>query len=209
MLPIEIYSNNALNLLRNGKDGDPVYVECRKVYYEIRNNPTVLKNIKELRQVGQALYILLTFKMITDIDVLQRISSLSYYLTSKAIKLTPNNSNLYKDRLCVLIDEEESFKYTVSSVVNTGLSLLYFSDAMQMHSNARSINKMQMYDYSRGGKELIHMAPMLENAFMKNMKLFMDINEDLDDVIEEGGKLHDRVYNYLNEQFIERQNLDL
>ena len=209
MLPIEIYSNNALNLLRNGKDGDPVYVECRKVYYEIRNNPTVLKNIKELRQVGQALYILLTFKMITDIDVLQRISSLSYYLTSKAIKLTPNNRNLYKDRLCVLIDEEESFKYTVSSVVNTGLSLLYFSDAMQMHSNARSINKMQMYDYSRGGKELIHMAPMLENAFMKNMKLFMDINEDLDDVIEEGGKLHDRVYNYLNEQFIERQNLDL
>lgn len=209
MLPIEIYSNNALNLLRNGKDGDPVYVECRKVYYEIRNNPPVLKNIKELRQVGQALYILLTFKMITDIDVLQRISSLSYYLTSKAIKLTPNNRNLYKDRLCVLIDEEESFKYTVSSVVNTGLSLLYFSDAMQMHSNARSINKMQMYDFSRGGKELIHMAPMLENAFMKNMKLFMDINEDLDDVIEEGGKLHDRVYNYLNEQFIERQNLDL
>lgn len=209
MLPVEQYSINALDLLRQGQDGDPVYVECRKAYYEIRNNPSILKRIKEIRRVGQALYILLTYKTISDIDTRQRIASLSYYLTTKAIKSDPYNRNLYKDRVCVLIDEEESFKYTVSSVVNKGLSMVYFSHAMQMHSNARSIYKMRLYDFSHGGKQLISMAPMLEDAFMHDMKLFVNLGEDIDDVIKEGGKLHDQVYNYLKEQFIDLEDLDL
>ena len=61
--------------------------------------------------------IFLSYGTVTDIDIKQQIASIAYLFLSKAIQKSPQNVNLYKNRLILMISNHEAFEYTVSSVV--------------------------------------------------------------------------------------------
>ncbi len=213
MLTVERYSQETRELVAQNASDNIVFGTALNAYYEIKKNPSILQDIKELRLVAQALTHILSFRRIDDIDARQTISSIAYFLVSKAIIEEPNNRNLYKDRVLITILEKESFNYTILSALNDhSMSPFSITYAMASRENSVAIVKMQMYDFSVGGSALVRMSPIFENAFMKDMDLIkggrFGENADIDALMAEGKVAHEKVYDYLYQRLIEEQDLD-
>lgn len=213
MLTVETYSQRTNELVAQNASDDIVFGMALNAYREIKNNPAVLNEIKELRLVAQTLTHILSFRRIDDIDARQAIASIAYFLVSKAIIDEPYNRNLYKDRILITILEKESFNYTILSALNDeSMSPFSFTYAIKSRENSVAIVKMQMYDFSVGGEALIRFAPIFQNTFMKNMDLIMGgrfgENADIDALMAEGKVAHKKVYDYLFQKLIEEQDLD-
>lgn len=213
MLTVETYSQRTNELVAQNASDDIVFGMALNAYREIKNNPALLNEIKELRLVAQTLTHILSFRRINDIDARQAIASLAYFLVSKAIIVEPNNRNLYKDRILITILEKESFNYTILSALNDELmSPFSITYAIKSRENSVAIVKMQMFDFSVGGEALIRLAPIFQKTFMKNMDLIMGgrfgENADIDALMAEGKVAHKKVYDYLFQKLIEEQDLD-
>lgn len=211
MNELDKIASEAINMLRTGQDGDPLYVKCRDLYMEIKYDPSSLKSIEHPREVGQVLSLLPTFGTIDDIDVLQRIASISYFLSSRAIHENPNDRNPYKDRLFVIMNNKEAFGYTVSYVLGD-FNPFSLTGAMRSFEIRDSIVKMEMYDFSIGGHALIHLDKVFTNEFMdlmgKIQRGMLGNNTDLDKIMEEGKKIHEDLYHYLENRLLVEEDLD-
>jgi hypothetical protein len=203
-------SLEAINMLRSGQDGDPLYVKCRDLYMQIYHDPSCLKSIDYPRAVGQALSMLPSFGTIDDIDVLQRIASVSYFLASKAIHNNPNDRNSHKDRLFTIMNNKEAFGYTVAYVVEDVDDWM----SMRYHPFRKrdAIVKMEMYDFSIGGDALIQMNKVFTDEFMSLMRNIkggmLGDNADIDKIIDEGKKIHEDLYKYLENRILVEEDLD-
>ena len=213
ILPLERRAEEVLVLLRKDPNSEQVFNECINIYNEMRHNPDVLKRITRPRTVGQSLCILLSYGRIIDIDERQLIASLSYYLLTKSIKEQGGTRELYRDRVLLMGGQEEPLNYTISLVLNKGLSMMNFSDAMEIRENQRAIYLMELYDMTYIGNETINSIPILKELRDKNMRMYVDgvfgNNNDISSIINKGEHVHDRVYDYLHAKFIEKEDFDL
>ena len=140
MLTVETYSQRTNELVAQNASDDIVFGMALNAYREIKNNPAVLNEIKELRLVAQTLTHILSFRRIDDIDARQAIASIAYFLVSKAIIDEPYNRNLYKDRILITILEKESFNYTILSALNDeSMSPFSFTYAIKSRENSVAI----------------------------------------------------------------------
>lgn len=210
MLYVESYAENALKLNQIGKNA---FNECLNTFLEIRNNPTIIQSIKQIRAVGQALMLLLAYGEISDEDTCQCISSLSYFFFSKAIIEQDFNRNLHKDRVLLMISQKRVLNYTIMNSLQENRSLCSIADIV---SNADdeivAIEKMKMYDFMKGGDALIEFAPLFKNSFIDILKLlgegrFGDV--DLGELANEGDRLHQKVYRYLYKNYIEYKDINI
>lgn len=117
----EIFVKEALQQYAAGNDGDAVYHPLFKAWRSFQRNPEQLKQIVDFGRYGMGLMFFLSYGTVSDIDDKQQLASVSYLFLSKAIKDSPQNINLYKNRLILMISNHEAFEYTVSSVVNKGV----------------------------------------------------------------------------------------
>lgn len=211
MNKLDTIASEAINMLRGGQDGDPLYVKCRELYMEIKYEPASLKTIENPRAVGQALCLLLNFGTIDDIDVLQRIASISYFLTSRAIKENPYDVYPHMERLHIIMSSKEAFGYTVSYVLGD-YNIFSFMGSMRMLEIRDAIIKMEMYDFSAGGESVIRFDKVFTNEFMDLMSKIqggiLGENADLDMIMEEGKKLHEDLYKYLENRLLVEEDLD-
>ena len=155
----------------------------------------------------------MSYGRIIDIDERQLIASLSYYLLTKSIKEQGGTRELYRDRVLLMGGQEEPLNYTISLVLNKGLSMMNFSDAMEIRENQRAIYLMELYDMTYIGNETINGIPILKELRDKNMRMYVDgvfgNNNDISSIINKGEHVHDRVYDYLHAKFIEKEDFDL
>lgn len=212
MNKLDQLAQQAIAMLRQGLDDDHTYVKVRDLYMEIKYNPASLKTIDSPREVAMALNILLSYGIIDDIDVRQRISSISYFLTSTALRKTPLDKDLYKDRVHNIILNKEAFGYTVSEVIEDTDDFMSFHMGLSFFHKRDAIIKMEMYDFSMGGTSLIQLDKVFSDEFIKNMEMIrkgtLGDNADIDTIISEGGKLHEKIYSFLEEKLIENEDID-
>lgn len=100
-----------------GMPADSTYHPLYKAWQIWRNNPSELKNIEDKTSFANGMLIFLSYGTINDIDIRQQIASVAYLFLSLAIEEAPN-TELYKSRVLLMMNNEEDFRYTVSSVVN-------------------------------------------------------------------------------------------
>ena len=212
MNDINQLANVAMLLLRQNVNGTSTYAKSLEVYMAIQHNPSILKEVTCPKIVSRALMVLLSFRTIDDIDLKQRISSIAYYLTSKAIETNHTDLNLYKDRVQNIIENKESFGYTVSEVVNEGVDYSEPRASLNWIYERDAIIKMEMYDFSIGGKPLITFDPLFTNEFMEKMNQIdfgtLGDNVDIDNIIKEGGELHSKMFDYLKGKLIDNEDID-
>ena len=82
MTDIEIKAIKGISLLKQGKS-EEAYNEFLDAYLSLKRDVPQLKLVKNYEEVGVSLFLLLTYGTIDDIDIKQRISSISYMFCLK------------------------------------------------------------------------------------------------------------------------------
>ena len=215
MNQLDTLAQKAIAMLRGGEDGDPTYVKCRELYMVLKCQPALIKTVENPKDVARALNIFLSFGAIDDIDILQQISSISYYLISKALGDNPYDINLYKDRLQNIVCNKEAFGYTVGEVLDAESNnslMMNFMMGLSFFNKRDALIKMEMYDFSNGGRELIHFDKFFTNEFIRIMELIrggtLGVDADIDSIISDGCELHKKVFKFLEKKLIEDEDLD-
>ena len=174
MTEIEIKSIKGISLLKQGKNQE-AYNGCRgkgAVQGRKRDVPQ-LKEVRNYEEVGTALFLLLTYETIDDIDIKQRIASISYMFISKAIKQDPDNVNCAKYRVMLLDYCKEPLQYTAMSALNLcggGFGFMSIGAMPELRSRD-ALYMMKYYD--------LKSYPILR---MHN-EFFSKIEDDLDAMI--------------------------
>ena len=114
MTDIEIKAIKGISLLKQGKS-EEAYNELLDAYLSLKRDVPQLKLVKNYEEVGVSLFLLLTYETIDDIDIKQRISSISYMFLSKALNEAPDNANCAKHRVMLLDYCKDSIQYTAMS----------------------------------------------------------------------------------------------
>ena len=117
MTDIEIKAIKGISLLKQGKS-EEAYNELLDAYLSLKRDVPQLKLVKNYEEVGVSLFLLLTYGTIDDIDIKQRISSISYMFLSKALNEAPDNANCAKNRVMLLDYCKDSIQYTAMSALN-------------------------------------------------------------------------------------------
>ena len=179
------------------------------LYRQILDNPTELQSINNYYIVGRAFLFMLHNQLSDDVDTIQTISSIAYLCISKAIKQNVSDLNLYKDRLLVLILGYGAFKYTVMSVLRENKekrwSITFFDSSAVLFSE-NAIWQMQFFDMET--IPVIYSSSFFEEqrkVFIKKLqRQFFLPAKTIEEVLEQGRSLHEKVYDYLsNKIFIE------
>lgn len=210
MTETEQYVAEAMTQYKRGIDGDAVYHPLYKAWRSFQNDVSQLAEIQNNSQFGMGLMFFLSYGTVRDIDEQQQLASVAYYFISKAIKENPNNINNYKNRLLIMVLNQEAFQYTVSSVVNKdeGFNLM----GMQMSSfNARdAMFKMEFADLHTNQSLLS--IEMLNNRYNdlrdKISSGFFGNNETYQTILQSGEKLHCEVFSYIEEKIITDNDVD-
>ncbi|MBO7566881.1 MAG: hypothetical protein J6T60_07285 [Bacteroidales bacterium] len=210
MTETEQYVAEAMTQYKRGIDGDAVYHPLYKAWRSFQNDVSQLAEIQNNSQFGMGLMFFLSYGTIRDIDEQQQLASVAYYFISKAIKENPNNINNYKNRLLIMLLNQEAFQYTVSSVVNKdeGFNLM----GMQMSSfNARdAMFKMEFADLHTNQSLLS--IEMLNNRYNdlrnKISSGFFGKNETYQTILQSGEKLHGEVFSFIEEKIITDNDVD-
>lgn len=206
----EQYVNAAMNKLRGGQDGDAVYHPLYLAWRSIQNNPEQLADIVDDYTFGSALSIFLSFGTVNvDIDAWQQITSLSYLFLSKAINANKNKMNAYKNRIMLMLSNNEAFQYTVSSVVNKDMSIMSFAMGFHQFDARDAMYKMEYADFA-ACPQVISMNDYFARAYrdLENKVNSNFFRKDADTLIMEGIQLHKDITDYLENKVITEQDID-
>lgn len=204
----EIFVQEALQQLSVGNDGDAVYHPLFKAWRSFQRNPDQLKHIKDFGKYGMGLMIFLSYGTVNDIDDKQQIASVAYLFLSKAIKETPQNINLYKNRLVLMILNHEAFEYTVSSVVNKDTGFIFMN--LSPFEARDAMFKMEFADLLRNPRLLS--VDILAQKYMdlqnKISDGFFGPDQNNKKVRDKGNELHQEILDYLEKKVLEDSDID-
>ena len=198
----------ALSQYDKGNTGDATYHPLYKAWRSYQNKPWQLNRLQNFGRYGKGLLIFLSYGTVSDIDDQQQLASLSYLFLSKAIIKNPANVNHYKNRLVLMIQNHEAFRYTVSEVVDDA------DNWYAMHINpfkARdAMYKMEYADLSTNKALLTIDMLNSKHTELKSMITsgFFGRNETFETIIETGKELHGKVLAYLEEKVLEEGDID-
>lgn len=205
---LELYVSQALKVLAAGRDGDDVYHPLYKAWRSLQNSPEQLDNIANEGELGRAMMIFLSYGTVTDIDDKQQIASIAYLYLSLAIQKTPNDVNLVLTRLLVMLNNQEAFQYTVSSVVNKNNDMPFMN--MGSFKARDALLKMEYADLSRDSRLLSIdiFSQAYHNLKNKIQSDFFGENKSENAIIVEGKELHKKVTDYLVNKVINDKDID-
>ena len=204
----ETLVKEALSNLRAGRDGDDTYHPLFKAWRSFQRIPEQLKKIQDEGSFGMAFMIFLSYGTISDIDDKQQLASIAYLFLSKAIEKNGNDVNLYKNRILLMMLNDEAFGYTVLSAINPGDGF----DILNLHpfESRDAIYKMEYADLLKSPRLLS--VDMLNERFSDlNNKIsnsFFGLNQTSQTIIEKGLELHKKVLDYLNNKVLTEEDLD-
>lgn len=154
--------------------------------------------------------IFLSFGTVSDIDDKQQLASIAYFFLSKAIEKNGNDVNLYKNRILLMMLNDEAFGYTVSSAINPGGGFDIFSMNLRPFESRDAMYKMEYADLLKSPRLLS--VDMLNQRYSDlNNKIsngFFGQNQTNQTIIEKGLELHKKVLDYLNNKVLTEENLD-
>ena len=211
MTDIEIKAIKGISLLKQGKS-EEAYNELLDAYLSLKRDVPQLKLVKNYEEVGVSLFLLLTYETIDDIDIKQRISSISYMFLSKALNEAPDNANCAKNRVMLLDYCKDSIQYTAMSALNLcggGFGLMSFGAMPELRSRD-ALYMMKYYD--------LKSFPILRrhNEFFSKMEDDLDAKiaqsffgpRTKDDVLEKGRQNHVKMLEYIENQVLEDEDID-
>lgn len=204
----EQYVNQALAQLQIGNDGDEVYHPLYLAWRSFQRNPDQLNSISNYGNFGMGFSIFLSYNTVSDIDDRQQLASIAYLFISKAIEQNPSNPNLYKNRLLILMQHNEAFQYTVSSVVNKDSD--WFNMSLNPFKARDAMYKMEYYDLCVSPllMQIDMFASQKKNLENKIRSEFFGRNETEISIKQQGLALHQEVLAYLEKKVLEEQDLD-
>lgn len=157
-----------------------------------------------------AFMIFLSYGTVSDIDDKQQLASIAYLFLSKAIEKNGNDVNLYKNRILLMMLNNEAFGYTVLSAINPGGGFDIFSMNLHPFESRDAIYKMEYADLLKSPRLLS--VDMLNERFSDlNNKIsngFFGQNQTSQTIIEKGLELHKKVLDYLNNKVLTEEDLD-
>jgi len=211
MTEIEIKSIKGISLLKQGRN-EEAYKEFLDAYLTLKRDVPQLKQVKSYEEVGEALFLLLTYGTIDDIDVKQRIASISYMFLSKALKESPDDANCAKLRVMLLDYCKDSLQYTAMSALNLcggGFGFMSLGAMPELRSRD-ALYMMKYYDLKSFPILKIH------NEFFS--KIEDDLDDKIgnnffgtrtkDDVLKEGLNNHTKMLEFIENQVIEDEDID-
>ena len=200
----ETLVKEALSNLRAGRDGDDTYHPLFKAWRSFQRAPEQLKKIQDEGSFGTAFMIFLSYGTVSDIDDKQQLASIAYLFLSKAIEKNGNDVNLYKNRILLMMLNDEAFGYTVLSAINPGGGFDIFSMNLHPFESRGAIYKMEYVDLLKSPRLLS--VDMLNERFSDlNNKIsngFFGQNQTSQTIIEKGLELHKKVLDYLNNKVL-------
>lgn len=206
----ETLVKEALSNLRAGRDGDDTYHPLFKAWRSFQRAPEQLKKIQDEGSFGTAFMIFLSYGTVSDIDDKQQLASIAYLFLSKAIEKNGNDVNLYKNRILLMMLNDEAFGYTVLSAINPGGGFDIFSMNLHPFESRDAIYKMEYVDLLKNPRLLS--VDMLNERFSDlNNKIsngFFGQNQTSQTIIEKGLELHKKVLDYLNNKVLTEEDLD-
>lgn len=204
----EKFVQEALSQLSAGNDGDAVYHPLYKAWRSFQNNPEQLKHIKDFGKYGMGLMIFLSYGTVSDIDAHQQIASVSYLFLSKAIQKSPQDINLYKNRLILMISNYEAFEYTVSSVVNKDEDFMFMN--LNQFKARDAMYKMEFADLLRS--PLLLSISILQQKYVdlrdKIAQGFFGSDQNNTTIRDRGGVLHQEILHYLENKVIKEGDIE-
>ena len=210
MTDIEIKAIKGISLLKQGKS-EEAYNELLDAYLSLKRDVPQLKLVKNYEEVGVSLFLLLTYGTIDDIDIKQRISSISYMFLSKALNEAPDNANCAKHRVMLLDYCKDSIQYTAMSALNLcgGFGLMSLGAMPEIRSRD-ALYMMKYYD--------LKSFPILRmhDEFFSKMEDDLDAKiaqsffgpKTKDDVLEKGRQNHVKMLEYIENQVLEDEDID-
>jgi len=195
--------------MENITDARPILVD---IYRSVKHNPAQLKDVIDFESLGKAFMFMLDKRLSDDIDTLQMMSSLAYLFISKAIKKDEKNPNLKKDRLIVLRIGHDALKYTVMSALrlNEG-GLMAFSLGNSDLKARDSIYKMEIADLELTPILYLRIDFFNERKMEFDEKIrnqFLMPEKTKENVIGSGIKIHNELFDYLDNMVILNENVD-
>ncbi len=207
----ETLVKEALSNLRAGRDGDDTYHPLFKAWRSFQRAPEQLKKIQDEGSFGTAFMIFLSYGTVSDIDDKQQLASIAYLFLSKAIEKNGNDVNLYKNRILLMMLNDEAFGYTVLSAINPGGGFDIFSMNLHPFESRDAIYKMEIADLELH-PQLYHQVSFFKERKdefdeMIGRQFFMP-EKTLDNVISSGVENHKKLLYYLENRIINEEDVD-
>lgn len=206
----ETLVKEALSNLRAGRDGDDTYHPLFKAWRSFQRDPEQLQRIQDEGSFGMAFMIFLSFGTVSDIDDKQQLASIAYLFLSKAIEKNSNDVNLYKNRILLMMLNNEAFGYTVSSAINPGGGFDIFSMNLHPFESRDAMYKMEYADLMKSPQLLS--VDMLSQRYSdlkyKIANGFFGQNQTSQTIIEKGRELHKKVLDYISKKVLTEEDID-
>ena len=215
MTEIEVKAIEGLNLLKQG-DNRGAYRVFVQAYNEMKFDVAKLKDVTHFEEVGVAFASLLAFKQIDDIDIQQRVASISYLFLSKAInqagwigELFVETETIYRYRIILIENFGEALSYTTISALNLDGGVFGFGQA---HADAAdALGAMQYHD-------LRHCPTWIEkDSYLSNMKSAFErsmsgnnplgIKKFPEKLVEQGQNHHIKMLEYLENKVLKNEDI--
>lgn len=204
----EVLAQEALSNLQRGNDGDAVYHPMFKAWREIQRNPNLLKDVKNKALLGNGLFVFLSYGTVQDIDDRQQIISLAYLLISDALKSNPNDLNLIRNRLLLMLQDREAFQYTVSSATNNSSGFDFMG--LSQFESRDTLYSMLYSDLKKS--PLFTSIPVLNSTLIDiERKIdgnFFGQNKNRTALVSDGEKNHAKVLTFLQEKVYDNEDID-
>lgn len=200
----EELTQQAMFCLQSGNDGDAVYHPMFKAWREIQQNPSLLKDVQDKALVGNGLAVFISYGMVQAIDDRQQIISLAYLMLSEALEKNPTNLSLIRNRLLVMLQDKEAFRYTVSSAIgeNSAFDLMSF----RQFESRYAIDSMLYRDLSKS--PIFRNIPILHDAFVDIERKIDNSRKNRATIIVDGEKNHSMVLSFLLEKVYNNADID-
>lgn len=206
----ETLVKEALSNLRAGRDGDDTYHPLFKAWRSFQSDLEQLQRIQDEGSFGMAFMIFLSFGTVSDIDDKQQLASIAYLFLSKAIEKNSNDVNLYKNRILLMMLNNEAFGYTVSSAINPGGGFDISSMNLHPFESRDAMYKMEYADLMKSPQLLS--VDMLSQRYSdlkyKIANGFFGQNQTSQTIIEKGRELHKKVLDYISKKVLTEEDID-
>ena len=206
----ETLVKEALSNLRAGRDGDDTYHPLFKAWRSFQRDPEQLQRIQDEGSFGMAFMIFLSFGTVSDIDDKQQLASIAYLFLSKAIEKNSNDVNLYKNRILLMMLNNEAFGYTVSSAINPGGGFDIFSMNLHLFESRDAMYKMEYADLMKS-PQLLSVDILSQRYSDLKYKIangFFGQNQTSQTIIEKGRELHKKVLDYISKKVLTEEDID-
>ena len=206
----EAFVNEAWAQLTLGRDGDEVYHPLFKAWRSFQRNPKQLQHVQNEGRFGNGCMIFLSYNTVSDIDDKQQLASIAYLFLSRAIEKNPNDANLYKNRIILVISNHEAFEYTVSSVLNPDVGFDFIGMSLNTLKARDVIFKMEFADLLKDNR-LLQIDMLKQRYFDLSNKIandFFGSNQTSQTIQNAGIDLHEKVLSYLNNKVFTEEDID-